>query len=53
MKQQDKQGAKQIKVSTDIHKNIKLLAAKEGREMREIVETAYQFYIENRAKEER
>lgn len=36
--------AKQIKVPAEIHKDIKLMAAQENREMREIVTTAYEFY---------
>lgn len=39
---------KQIKVSPEIHKDIKLMAAHENREMREIVETAYKFYKKHR-----
>jgi len=39
---------KQIKVPSDIHQEIKLLSVKEGREMREIVTTAFEFYMQNR-----
>lgn len=35
---------KQIKVPADIHQQIKLLSAAEGREMREVVTTAFEFY---------
>lgn len=35
---------KQIKVPADIHQQIKILAASEGREMREVVTTAFEFY---------
>lgn len=35
---------KQIKVPSEVHKDIKLLAAKEGREMRELITTAFEFY---------
>lgn len=41
---------KQIKVPANIHHDIKLLSAKEGREMREIVTTAFEFYTKNRNK---
>lgn len=35
---------KQIKVPADVHQEIKVLAASEGREMREVVTTAFEFY---------
>lgn len=43
-----KEQDKQIKVPPEIHQKIKLLAAKERREMREIVTTAFDFYLSNR-----
>lgn len=39
---------KQIKVSPVVHYDIKVTAAKEGREMRELMEEAWKFYKENR-----
>lgn len=39
---------KQVKVSSDVHQEIKMLSVKENREMREIVATAFDFYIKNR-----
>lgn len=39
---------KQIKVPAEIHQEIKILAAAEGREMREIVTTAFEFYRQHR-----
>lgn len=39
---------KQIKVPADIHQEIKILAAAEGREMREVVTTAFEFYKKHR-----
>jgi len=40
----DKKQDKQIKVPAEIHQEIKVLAATEGREMREVVTTAFEFY---------
>lgn len=40
----NKEITKQIKVPAEIHKDIKLMAAQENREMLEIVTTAYKFY---------
>lgn len=45
-----KEQDKQIKVPAEIHQKVKLLSAEEGREMREIVTTAFHFYIANRNK---
>src|SRR5690554_2722017 len=39
---------KQIKVPFEVHQEIKLLSANEGREMREIVTTAVEFYMKYR-----
>lgn len=39
---------KQIKVPAEVHQEIKLLSVKEGREMREIVTTAFDFYMKYR-----
>ena len=44
----EKQQDKQIKVPAEIHQEIKLLSVKEGREMREIVTTAFDFYTKYR-----
>lgn len=44
MTEKNKQPDKQIKVPPEIHQEIKMLAAAEGREMREIVTTAFEFY---------
>lgn len=44
----DKQQDKQIKVPPEIHQEIKMLSAKENREMREIVTTAFEFYMKYR-----
>jgi len=46
----NKESNKQIKVSPEIHKDIKLMAVQENREMREIVTAAYQFYKKYRFK---
>lgn len=39
---------KQIKVPADIHQEIKMLAAAERREMKEVVTTAFEFYRKHR-----
>lgn len=39
---------KQIKVPAEVHKDIKVLASQEGREMREVVTTAFEFYKKHR-----
>ncbi|WP_404456917.1 hypothetical protein LG329_19345 (plasmid) [Virgibacillus necropolis] len=39
---------KQIKVHPKVHEEIKLLSVKEKREMREIVATAFNFYMKHR-----
>jgi len=44
MTENNKQPDKQIKVPAEIHQEIKIFAAKEGREMREVVTTAFEFY---------
>lgn len=41
---------KLIKVPPQTHQQIKMLAAKETRQMREIVATAFEFYMKNRSK---
>lgn len=43
-----KEQDKQIKVPHEIHQKIKLLSVKEKREMREIVTTAFEFYVKYR-----
>jgi len=49
MSNDNKAADKQIKVPADVHKKIKLLSVQENREMREIVETAFQFYMQHRS----
>jgi hypothetical protein len=44
MPEDKKHPDKQIKVPADVHQKIKVLAAAEGREMREVVTTAFEFY---------
>lgn len=44
----ENQQDKQVKVPPEIHQKIKLLSAKESREMREIVTTAFEFYMKYR-----
>jgi len=51
MSNDNKAADKQIKVPADIHRQIKMLSVQEDREMREIVETAFRFYIEYRNQE--
>ena len=48
MSEKKHQPDKQIKVHADIHQQIKILAASEGREMREVVSAAFEFYINYR-----
>ncbi|MEC1158690.1 hypothetical protein [Cytobacillus horneckiae] len=51
MKCEDKEQDKQVKLSAARHHQLKIIAAKEKREMREIVSTALDFYFRNRNKE--
>ncbi|MYL43922.1 hypothetical protein [Virgibacillus salexigens] len=44
MTDNNKKPDKPVKVPADIHQEIKIFAAKEGREMREVVTTAFEFY---------
>ncbi len=44
MTDNNKKPDKHVKVPADIHQDIKIFAAKEGREMREVVTTAFEFY---------
>lgn len=39
---------KQIKVAPSVHYDIKVTAAKEGKEMRELIEKAWEFYKKNK-----
>jgi len=39
---------KQVKISADRHYKLKVLAAKENREMREIIEDAFDMYVDFR-----
>ena len=41
---------KQIKIPAKTHKEVKLLSVEEGREMREIMQTAFEYYMKNRNK---
>lgn len=38
---------KQVKVSSDVHYDIKVTAAREGKEMRELMEKTWEFYKEH------
>jgi len=44
MSEQNTQPDRQVKVPPEVHQDIKTLAFEEGREMREVVTTAYEFY---------
>lgn len=44
MENKNKQPDKQIKISPETHRKIKMLSVAENREMREIVKTAFEFY---------
>lgn len=51
MNNDNKAADKPIKVPADIHKQIKMLSVQEDREMRELVKTAWEFYIKHRNQE--
>ncbi|MGM0941349.1 MAG: hypothetical protein ACQEWU_10360 [Bacillota bacterium] len=44
MTDNNKKPDKPVKAPAGIHQDIKIFAAKEGREMREVVVTAFKFY---------
>lgn len=46
MSDKNSQGDKQVKISSDRHKLLKLLSAKTGKEMKEIIHEAFDMYYD-------
>lgn len=48
----ENQKDKHVKISADRHRQLKILAAKTGKEMKEIIEEAFDQYISNKLLED-